>query len=249
VGAADRLGVVIRLDRVSPDSLSVEEVGGKAVGLARLTQLGLPVPPAVVIPSSARGRLPKDADEIARLLGEPLAVRSSAAAEDAEGRSAAGQFESLMGVSRDDLAEAVDRVFRSAKSDRAVAYGGPPGSMAVVIQSEVAATRAGVAFSRDPVTGQSEVLVECLFGHGERLVSGAAEPDRYLVKPDGRVRARVAERDGPYRLLRALRDDEARTIAELARRAEDGFGRPVDIEFCYEGPALWFVQGRPITTL
>jgi pyruvate,water dikinase len=243
---------MVRLDQVGPDALSVEEVGGKALGLARLTALGLPVPPAVVIPTSARGRLPEDADAevIVRLLGEPLAVRSSAVSEDAEGRSAAGQFESLMGVSRDELADAVHRVFRSADSDRATAYGGgAASSMAVVIQREVASTRAGVAFSRDPVTGAGIVMVECLFGHGERIVSGAEEPDRFVVHPDGRVRARLAERDGPYRLLRALRDDEARRIAELTRRAEDGFGRPVDMEFCYEGPELWFVQGRPITTL
>jgi phosphoenolpyruvate synthase/pyruvate phosphate dikinase len=63
------------------------------------------------------------------------------------------------------------------------------------------------------------------------------------------VTARVAARAGARRLLRTLRDDEARAVADLARRAERGFGRPVDIEFCFERRRLWLVQCRPITTL
>jgi rifampicin phosphotransferase len=241
---------MIRLDQVSPEALSVEEVGGKAVGLARLAALGLPVPPAVVVPSSAGGRLTEDPSDIIRILGEPVAVRSSAATEDAADRSAAGQFESRMGVRGEELADAVNAVFRSAGGDRAKAYGGGAATpMAVVIQRGVDATRAGVAFSRDPVTGDDVVVIECIFGHGEAIVSGMEQPDRYDVWLDGRIRARLADREGPYRLVRTLRDDEAMRIAELTRRAEDGFGAPVDVEFCFEGPKLWFVQGRPITTL
>ncbi|MFN2591048.1 MAG: PEP/pyruvate-binding domain-containing protein [Actinomycetota bacterium] len=242
--------MIIRLDGSDVDGLSAADVGGKALGLARLASLGLPVPPAVAVPSSERGRLAEDPADIADLLGEPLAVRSSAVAEDAADRSAAGQFDSVMGVRRNDLREAVARVFRSATGERAVAYGGATASpMAVVIQRQIEATRAGVAFSRDPMTGGDEVVVECVFGHGERVVSGAEEPDRYVVGPDRKVRARMAERTGPFRTLRTLRDDEAALIAELTGRAEDGFGRPVDVEFCFDGPSLWLVQARPITTL
>jgi pyruvate,water dikinase len=49
--------------------------------------------------------------------------------------------------------------------------------------------------------------------------------------------------------VRTLRDDEARDVADLVRRAEAGFGRPVDVEFCFEGRTLWLVQCRPITTV
>jgi pyruvate,water dikinase len=62
------------------------------------------------------------------------------------------------------------------------------------------------------------------------------------VKGD-RVRARAAG------AVRTLRDDEALHVAELVRAAERGFGRPVDVEFCFEGRELWLVQCRPITTL
>jgi phosphoenolpyruvate synthase/pyruvate phosphate dikinase len=225
----------------------VEEVGGKAAGLARLVELGLPVPPAVVVPVSAEGWL-DEPETVVRRLGEPLAVRSSAVGEDAADRSAAGQYESLMGVRAAGLREAVARVHRSAAGERARAYRAG-GAMAVVIQREVAATRAGVAFSRDPVTGADDVLVECAFGHGEAVVSGVATPDRYRVPVDGAVAVRVADRDGGRRVLRTLRDDEARAVADLTLRAERGFGAPVDVEFCFERRRLWLVQCRPITTL
>jgi phosphoenolpyruvate synthase/pyruvate phosphate dikinase len=63
------------------------------------------------------------------------------------------------------------------------------------------------------------------------------------------VRVRLAARAGPFATLRTLRDDEARSIAALTRRAEDGFGHPVDVEFCFEGPRPWLVQCRALTTL
>ena len=114
--------------------------------------------------------------------------------------------------------------------------------MAVVIQQQIPATRAGVAFSRDPVSGADEVLIECAPGGGEAVVSGEITPDRYRVR-EGRVHARAAGS------VRTLRDDEAERVAELVRAAETGFGQPVDVEFCFEGRTLWLLQCRPITTL
>lgn len=239
--------MIVALDRNEP---SPEEVGGKAAGLARLFALGLPVPPAVAIPVSDGGAI-DDPEGLLEPLGEPLAVRSSAVGEDAVDRSAAGQFESVMGVRLDGLADAVRRVIASAHTQRAAAYRGRDDTrMAVVVQREVEATRAGVAFSRDPLTHSDDVVIECVFGHGERLVSGAVDPDRYAVAGDGTVRARVAPREGSRRLVRTLRDDEAGAVAGLTRRAEEGLGLPVDVEFCFD-PAgvLWLVQCRAITTL
>jgi rifampicin phosphotransferase len=213
-----------------------ERVGGKAAGLARLVALGLPVPPALVLPV---GEELGDPAEVVRRLGEPLAVRSSAVGEDAADRSAAGQYETFLGVRAAELPAAVERVRRG--TDRSRAYGAGE-EVAVLLQREVPATRAGVAFSRDPVTGAEEVVVECAFGGGEAVVSGEVRPDRYRIT-DGRVEARAA---GP---LRTLRDDELGDLLALVRRAEAGFGRPVDIEFCFERRKLWLLQCRPITTL
>lgn len=209
-------------------------IGGKAEGLVRLQELGLPVPPFVAVPVGG------EIDERAVAeLGEPLAVRSSALGEDAADRSAAGQYETVLGVTLAGLHDAVARV--RASTDRARAYGGGD-ELGVVVQRQVRSTRAGVAFSRDPVSGANEIVVECALGGGEAVVSGRVTPDRYHVR-EGSVRARAA---GP---LRTLRDDEVNALVGLVRRAEDGFGRPVDVEFCFEGRDLWLVQCRPITTL
>jgi pyruvate,water dikinase len=209
-------------------------IGGKAEGLVRLHELGLPVPPFVAVPV---GQEPEEAAVAG--LGEPLAVRSSAVGEDAADKSAAGQYETMLGVTRETLHDAVAHVRSS--TERAQAYG-TGGEVAVVIQRQVPATRAGVAFSRDPVSGAEEILIECALGGGEAVVSGEVTPDRYRVR-GGRVRARAAGD------LRTLRDDEAERLVELVRRAEAGFGRPVDVEFCFEGRTLWLLQCRPITTL
>jgi phosphoenolpyruvate synthase/pyruvate phosphate dikinase len=210
------------------------EIGGKAEGLLRLRELELPVPPFVAVPVG------EEVDETAvTSLGEPLAVRSSAVGEDAADRSAAGQYETVLGVTRATLADAVAHV--RASTERARAYGAA-GEVGIVVQRQVAATRAGVAFSRDPVSGEDCVLVECALGGGEAVVSGEVTPDRYRVAGD-RVHARATG------AIRTLRDDEAREVAELVRRAEAGFGRPVDVEFCFEGRVLWLVQCRPITTV
>jgi phosphoenolpyruvate synthase/pyruvate phosphate dikinase len=224
-----------------------ERIGGKALGLARLVRGGLPVPPAVVVPVG-EAVTADDLAAAAELLGEPLAVRSSASGEDADERSAAGQFETLLDVTRAELSNAVEQVRRSATSARAQAYGADA-QMAVLIQRQVRATRAGVAFSRDPVTGADEVVIEAVFGYGAALVSGEAAPDRYRVGAEDSVRARIANKGGPTALLRTLRDDEAAEVARHVRRAEGIFEMPVDIEFCFEGASLWLVQCRPITTL
>jgi pyruvate, water dikinase len=127
-----------------------------------------------------------------------------------------------------------------ASTSRARAYGGSD-DVAVVVQRQVPATKSGVAFSRDPLTGDDVCVVECAFGSGEAVVSGQVIPDRFRIGR-GETTARVA---GP---LRTLRDDELHEISRLVARAEQGFGHAVDVEFCCERRQLWLVQCRPITT-
>src|SRR5215207_5176488 len=153
--------------------------GHKAANLARLTGLGFPVPPGVVVSTAAvdriraQGAVPEDLGGRLALalaeLGGPVAVRSSGAAEDLPGASFAGQYETILGV--EGLAAVQDAVLRCARSaglERVAAYAagrvgdtGPAGPrMAVLIQAMVPAEAAGVAFTADPVTGdRDEVLV------------------------------------------------------------------------------------------
>ena len=263
------------LQLAEADAAGVGRVGGKAIGLAKLSSLGLPVPETRVLPASAHrhwrehGELAEEdresLREVVAELGGPLAARSSATDEDAGDRSAAGQYESVMGIGTERaLAEAAELVFRTAGGERARAYrGGKPPDVALVIQREIASQRAGIGFSADPVSGdRTAVLLEVAFGHGEGVASGQVTPDRYRVLSDGAVAARVADKpeladgDGHVaptgaerRITRTLRDDEAREIAAMVRLAERGMGCAVDVEFCFAGPALWAVQCRPITAL
>lgn len=238
-------------------------VGGKAMGLARIVALGLPVPDAIVLSVGWAGGEEELAAAV-RDIRPPFAVRSSAVGEDSSGRSAAGQFETVSGVRTPaELRSAVARCLASAGSARAEAYAGETAAMGVVVQHQVGAGRSGVAFSVDPVTGlPDEVVVETVFGHGEGIVGGLVSPDRYRVSKDGTVRVRRAvkpvalEPSGRRRKLpverqaaRTLRDDEAVAVARLVREAEAGFGGPVDVEFCFEGSRLWLLQCRPVTAL
>jgi pyruvate,water dikinase len=240
-------------------------VGGKAMGLSRLLALGLPVPDGVVLPVGWAGGADELAEAVAGLR-RPLAVRSSAVGEDASGASAAGQYVTVTGVRSDAALEAaVARCLASAGSQRVRAYRGEAGAgpMAVVVQHQVRAGRSGAAFSIDPVSGRrGEAVVEAVFGLGEGLVGGLVSPDRFRVGPDGAVRARVADKPVAVdaagrprrlpperRLARTLRDDEAHAVVELVRRAEAGFGGPVDVEFAFEGRRLWLLQCRPVTAV
>ncbi|MQB01364.1 MAG: hypothetical protein GEU78_13910 [Actinobacteria bacterium] len=226
--------------------------GNKAATLAVLRRAGFEVPPGVVVPA---GSLSVVADELpasvqAALLkvpelleARPWAVRSSSTAEDSEQASFAGQFETVLGVEADGLADAVRRVWRSGVSDRVRAYAGGRGRgrMAVLIQPMIAAEAAGVAFTTDPVSGRHRTVIEAVEGLGERLVSGGATPERWTLEEDGSLEAPPG--------TTALDPGKARAIGDLARRVEDHLGRPQDIEWAIAGGSLWLLQARPITTL
>ena len=136
-----------------------------------------------------------------------LAVRSSGVAEDLPDASYAGQYETVLNVPPADLASAVRRCWASAFSDQVKAYGrthssGEQVALAVLIQPMVQAEAAGVAFSADPMTGDRKTaVIDAVRGLGDRLVSGEASPDHWLVRgtqascqaaPEGAIDATVA---------------------------------------------------------
>ena len=239
----------------SLDDLACEApalAGNKAATLAVLRREGFQVPPGVVVPAGAFDAAAKELpaavraalQDVSALVGPgPWAVRSSGTAEDSEEASFAGQFETVLGVDASGLAEAVLRCWLSGATKRVKTYAGDrgPGSLAVLIQPMIPAEAAGVAFTTDPVTGRHGTVIEAVEGLGERLVSGAATPERWTVEEDGSVEA---PSEGTV-----LDADRARAIADLARRVEAHLGRPQDIEWAIGGGSLWLLQARPITTL
>jgi pyruvate,water dikinase len=190
----------------------------------------------------------------AALGGGAVAVRSSATAEDLPGASFAGQQDTYLNVDGEAaLLDAVRRCWASLWNERAVAYRHANGiddslvSLAVVVQRMVPASAAGVLFTADPVTGRRrQAAIDAVAELGERLVSGAVNPDHYLIDTQ---RRHVLERQ-PVGEAPVLADHELAQLAVLGDRVERHFGIPQDIEFAL-GPErrVWLVQSRPITTL
>lgn len=243
--------------------------GGKAAGLARLLAAGLPVPPGFAVDAAGLAALatPEGAAAAwARITG-PLAVRSSAPQEDGPRHSFAGQHASVLGVSSAAaLARAAATVQASAAGSAAyrAAHGLPPVQLAAVVQGMVEAVVAGVLFTRDPLTGADRVVIEAAWGLGEAVVQGLVTPDHVHLDADGGLlRYDVGEKDVALHVeagevvergvpadAAGARCLDAALLARLARlRApcEAAVGGPADVEWVWDGAALWVVQARPIT--
>jgi len=215
-------------------------VGGKAANLAKLIQANLPIPNGIVVGLSAfnsEGSLNEDAKKlVAQTLDDSklYAVRSSALAEDAEGASWAGQFETFLDTKMEDVIAMIELCHNSTKS-RAVAYSQGKANesfdIAVVVQEMLKPEYAGVLFTKDPVTGKDQLITEYVAGLGEELVSGRADPKRVILSTKEAQQA-------PF--------DTAR-LAELATKVEQLFGVPQDIEWVWTDNKMWLVQARPIT--
>lgn len=225
----------------------VKQVGGKAAALSRLSVDGFNPPAFFVIQTEAfeAGEPVDGLDAALATLGKgPFAVRSSARQEDGTEHSHAGQFDTILNVAPEDVAQAAVQVWRSGFSDtvqtyRAVRSGGDAEGPAVIVQCMIDAEAAGVAFSANPVTGlRSHVLISAIKGLGERLVSGEEDGESWLVG------ASVEGPDTPQVLTKA----QAIQVANLARRAETTLGSPQDIEWAFDKEGLHILQSRPITT-
>ncbi|MFI7117448.1 phosphoenolpyruvate synthase [Amycolatopsis sp. NPDC049868] len=205
----------------------------------------------------------------------PIAVRSSATGEDGAEASFAGMNASFTNVWGDNaVRERIVDCWASLFSPRVIGYRAGRGftgepAIAVVVQKMIAADRSGVIFTADPRSGDRDrLVVEAVFGQGEAIVSGAVEPDTYLVaKEDLRlVSARVGSKShkiiaevggGDVKVAlpaqaagrRVLDDSAVLELARLATRIEDHYGIPQDIEFALAGKEIWVVQSRPVTTL
>jgi pyruvate,water dikinase len=252
--------------------------GGKAAGLARSLTAGLPVPPGFALSTEhveavCRG----DAPTLAQVrvafaaLGGPCAVRSSAVGEDSKDASFAGQHVTVLNVrDADRLVDAVLTVRASAHEASARDYRRSLGIddsplIAVVVQRMVEPDCAGVMFTRNPVTGADERVVEAAWGLGEAVVAGLVIPDNVAFDRDGRVlRRAIGQKDLALRgsagggtreepvapeLIEApcLSDAMIGELAALAARAEVLFGPGLDLEWAFAEGILYLLQCRPIT--
>jgi pyruvate, water dikinase len=255
-----------------------QRFGGKAVQLGVALRAGLPVPPGFALSYEAARRATSEPDSWREVLGGALttvgpivAVRSSAVGEDSATASFAGQHATVLGVrTASGLQEALLEVLASASTESAIAYRTKLGldaavRMGIVIQKLVLADVAGVLFTRNPVTGKDERVVEATWGLGEAVVQGLVTPDRVCMDRGGRVtESTIGEKDlairwAPSGGTEEVAVDPARVDAPcldegmlssldaLATRCEEVFGGSQDIEFAFEGETLFLLQRRAIT--
>lgn len=206
-----------------------------------------------------------------------VAVRSSATAEDTAEFSFAGMFESYLNVSGSDaLITNIKACWASTFGARVLFYRiarGMPAEMpvAVVVQRMVDSEKSGIMFTADPATrDSSHMVIEAVWGLGEAIVQGAVTPDRHVLdkKTLRSVVSEVAEKEflltwdeasrattrvdlarDPRAKQPVLTGDELATLGTLAKRAEDHYGVPQDLEFAIDAQAIYLTQSRPITTL
>lgn len=205
----------------------------------------------------------------------PLAVRSSATTEDAADASFAGLQDTYlwtMGVQA--TLKYVRSCWASLYSVPSIAYRRKHGlpesgvAMAVVIQRMVNARKAGVMFTRSPLTGDRSVItIEGAWGLGSAVVSGEVTPDRFVIaKITGEISVReisdkhvqhlpvpdggVGEAETPEDLRRVpcLSDEEITALRDIARKVERHYGRPQDIEWAIDHSGeILLLQSRPET--
>src|SRR5579884_3461823 len=224
--------------------------------------------------------IPEAICEAYRVLGDgeavPVAVRSSATAEDLPFASFAGQQETYLNILGEDaLIDAVRRCWASLWTDRAVSYRASNGidphsvRLAVAVQCMIDATVAGVLFTANPLTGKRrQAVIDASPGLGEAVVSGVVNPDHFVVNTisgeiverrlgNKRVIIQSVAGGGTRRIEQVeqnneacLSDEQVRMLANLGGKVEAHYGAPQDTEWAIDSNGrIWLTQTRPITTL
>jgi phosphohistidine swiveling domain-containing protein len=175
------------------------------------------------------------------------AVRSSADVEDGPTHSFAGQLSSVLDVRGfEDLVRAVDHVFQSAGSPTMISYAEEAGlsaadiRVAAIIQEMVRPVFSGVVFTKNPITGLDETIVEAVEGDGTSLMQDGVTPERWVDKW-GRWKERPETPRVHPEVISAIVTD--------ARRIAKAHGGPIDLEWAFDGDAVFWLQVRPITAL
>jgi pyruvate,water dikinase len=230
-------------------------IGRKAANLQVLMKYGMKLPVTHVIPSEVFDSYQSNQDSIFKELHSELtqklnlsqnyAIRSSANVEDSLYHSFAGQFNTSLNVSGvEEILESIkitwDSSSTSAVKDYAKKLSGQIEGlkMAVIVQEMVTPVYSGVVFSKNPITGTDEIVIEAVEGIGEQLVQSGVTPYRWIykwgkwiVKPDNHIPESVINQ-----------------VIEGTKKIVKSHKRPVDLEWVFDGSEINWVQLRDITT-
>ena len=202
------------------------------------------------------------------------AVRSSATAEDGSENSFAGQLDTFLNITPDNIPDMVKQCWGSLFSPRALFYQKNNNidqsnvSVAVVVQKMIDSQISGITFTANPINKDtSEMVIEAGYGLGEAIVSGQITPDDYILKKENlsilqknvqtqkEKIVRYANKSETRKVVKNLQDKQKLTneqIIELAKiclHVEKVYQKPMDIEWAFDGERFFITQARPITTL
>lgn len=209
---------------------------------------------------------------------EFVAVRSSATAEDSDVASWAGELETYLNTTTENLLENVRKCWSSLFTPRAIFYRHEKQlldahvSVAVVVQKMVQSEISGIAFTVHPVTqDRNQMIIEAGYGLGEAIVSGQITPDSYIIDKTDMSILDINIGTQTRKIVRALKKGKEQNVwetiphdvaekqkmtgrqiveaAEQFKKIEAHYGFPCDIEWAIEGGKLYITQSRPITTL
>lgn len=271
------------------DDADLSRVGGKGLNLGKLTRAGFPVPNGFCVTTDAyrlsvqslskqnEGSI-KDIELMPKLITAihtareklqtaTFAVRSSATAEDLAEASFAGQQDTFLNVTPDELLDALKACWASLWSERAIAYRQTQKiadeglAMAVIIQEMCEADVSGVLFTVAPFN-ENTSIIESNWGLGESVVSGAITPDSFHVSREtGKVLKRniatksemvtafgVSEVSSAQQNVPSLTDAQLKALTQLGMQVETHYGQPMDIEWALANEEFILLQSRYITT-
>jgi Pyruvate phosphate dikinase, AMP/ATP-binding domain len=260
--------------------------GGKGSSLAKMISAGLSVPDGFVLTTDAFSlysnlaidTLPSDFKDQAikafeNIDAEYVAVRSSANCEDGADNSFAGQFDSFLNTTKDNLIENILKCWDSINSPRCQEYLNEKGikpesvKVAVVVQKMIQSEVSGIAFTINPVTNDtSEIMIEAGYGLGEAIVSGQITPDNYLVDKQNLSLNEKSVSDQSRKLVlqnkqntwlevpqtsstqQKLSDKQITELSKICLQIEAYYNHPCDIEWAFADGQFFVTQSRPVTT-
>ena len=225
------------------------------------------------MPEDLKEKILKNFEHLEKKYGKTtVAVRSSATAEDLKGASFAGQQETYLNVSKNNLIKRIKDCFASLFTDRAISYRKDKGFdnlkvyLSVAIQRQINSKASGVMFTLDPDTGWSNIVViNGSWGLGDYIVQGVVTPDEFRVfKPTlGLIEKKIAEKkimevrtkSGVAKAcvpknkqnVSVLTDKEIKQLARYATKIEKHYKTPMDIEWAKDSKQLYILQARPET--